>query len=85
MTPFSSFATANWTQGPAALTRYNGLPAIEMQGIGAQGVSSGTALAEMDKIFQQLPKDVGYETTGLSYQEQAAGAEAPALYARRSW
>ena len=81
MTPFSAFASARWTQGPAALTRYNGLPSIEILGVGAPGVSSGTALKEMDKLIAQLPKDVGYELTGLSFQEQAAGAEAPALYA----
>ena len=45
------------------------------------GVSSGTALAEMGKLFAQLPKDVGYELTGLSFQEEASGAQAPALYA----
>jgi multidrug efflux pump len=81
MTPFSSFATASWTRGPAALTRYNGLPAIEILGSGAPGVSSGTALEEMGKLIAKLPKDAGYELTGLSYQENAAGAEAPALYA----
>ncbi|HVV27490.1 MAG TPA: efflux RND transporter permease subunit [Rhizomicrobium sp.] len=81
MAPFSSFAGASWTQGPASLTRYNGLPAIELMGMGAPGVSSGTALAEMDKIIKKLPRDVGYELTGLSYQEEASGAQAPALYA----
>ncbi len=81
MAPFSSFARANWTLGPTSLTRYNGFPAIEMQGQGASGVSSGTALAEMDKLFKQLPQGIGYELTGLSYQEQQSGAQAPALYA----
>jgi len=81
MTPFSSFATSTWTQGPASLTRYNGFPSIQLMGAGAPGVSSGTALKEMDAIFKQLPKEVGYELTGLSYQEQASGAQAPALYA----
>jgi multidrug efflux pump len=82
MAPFSSFATSRWTIGPASLTRYNGLPAIELQGQGAPGVSTGTALQEMKKLFQQLDnKDIGYEPTGLSYQEEASGAQAPALYA----
>src|SRR6185437_6628679 len=80
MAPFSSFATAHWTVGPSTLTRYNGFPAIEIQGSPAQGVSSGTALAEMDALFKKLPKDVGYELTGLSYEEAASGAQAPALY-----
>jgi multidrug efflux pump len=81
MAPFSSFSRANWTLGPASLTRYNGLPSIEIQGQAAPGVSSGTALAEMDKLFKQLPAGIGYELTGLSYQEQQSGAQAPALYA----
>jgi hydrophobe/amphiphile efflux-1 (HAE1) family protein len=80
MAPFSSFANASWTVGPAALTRYNGLPSIEIQGGGAPGISSGTAMAEMAKLFQQLPKDAGYELTGLSYEEEASGSQAPALY-----
>ena len=81
MAPLSAFTTAHWTQGPAVLSRYNGLPSIEINGQGAPGVSSGQALKEMDAIFQKLPKDVGYELTGLSYQEEAAGSQAPALYA----
>jgi multidrug efflux pump len=81
MAPFSSFATANWTIGPTTLTRYNGFGSIDIQGVPAPGVSSGTALAEMAKLFQQMPKDVGYELTGLSFQEEASGAQAPALYA----
>jgi len=81
MVPFSSFATASWRIGPAALTRYNGLPSIQIQGQGAPGVSSGTALREIDQLFQKLPPGVGYELTGLSYEEQQAGAQAPLLYA----
>ena len=80
MAPFSSFAHANWTLGPTTLARFNGLPSIEIQGAGSPGISSGTALKEMDKIFQQLPKGIGYELTGLSYQEEQSGAQAPALY-----
>ena len=80
MTPFSSFATARWTIGPAALTRYNGLPSIEINGAGARGISSGTATKEMAKLIQQLPKGATYELTGLSFEEEASGAQAPALY-----
>jgi len=80
MTPFSSFATARWTVGPAALTRYNGLPSIEILGQGVPGISSGTATAEMDKLVKQLPAGTTSELTGLSYQEQLSGSQAPALY-----
>jgi multidrug efflux pump len=81
MAPFSSFATSNWTVGPAALTRYNGLPSIEITGAGAPGVSSGTATEEMARLIGQLPKGIGYELTGMSFEEQASGAQAPMLYA----
>ena len=81
MAPFSSFATASWALGPATLTRHNGFPSIEIQGQGAPGVSSGTALQEMDKLFKKLPQGIGYELTGLSFQEQQSGAQAPSLYA----
>jgi hydrophobe/amphiphile efflux-1 (HAE1) family protein len=81
MAPFSSFATSRWTVGPASLTRYNGLPAIELQGQGAPGVSTGTALQEMRKLAQKLPPEFGIEATGLSYQEELSGSQAPALYA----
>jgi hydrophobe/amphiphile efflux-1 (HAE1) family protein len=81
MAPLSAVATADWTQGPAVLSRYNGMPAVELNGQGAPGISSGEALKEMDAIFKKLPKGVGYELTGLSYQEEAAGSQAPALYA----
>jgi multidrug efflux pump len=81
MAPFSSFATSQWAIGPTTLTRYNGLPSIEIQGTPATGISSGTALKELAKIFAKLPSSVGYELTGLSFQEEASGAQAPALYA----
>ncbi|HWY60990.1 MAG TPA: efflux RND transporter permease subunit [Rhizomicrobium sp.] len=80
MAPFSSFAKASWTVGPSTLTRYNGFASIDIQGVPRPGVSTGTALAEMAKLFQQLPREVGYELTGLSFQEEASGAQAPALY-----
>ncbi len=81
MAPFSSFAKARWSVGPISLTRYNGLPSIEIQGSGARGVSSGSALQEMAKLFQRLPAGIGYELTGLSFQEAQSASQAPALYA----
>ncbi len=81
MAPFSAFATAEWRVGPAILTRYNGFPSLQIQGMPAPGVSTGTALKEMARLFRELPPEVGYELTGLSFQEAASGAQAPLLYA----
>jgi len=81
MVPFSAFATARWQYGSPRLERYNGIPAVEILGQAAQGISTGEAMAEMEKMAAQLPSGIGYEWTGLSYEEQHAGAQAPALYA----
>ena len=81
MVPFSAFATARWQYGSPRLERYNGIPSVEVMGQAAPGVSTGEAMAEMEKMAAQLPAGIGYEWTGLSYEERNAGAQAPALYA----
>ena len=81
MTPFSAFATSSWTVGSPRLERYNGLPAMEIQGSPAPGKSSGDAMAAMERLAAKLPPGIGYEWTGLSQQEREAGSQAPALYA----
>jgi multidrug efflux pump len=81
MTPFSAFATARWQYGSPRLERYNGIPSVEIMGQAAPGISTGEAMAEMEKMAAQLPPGVGYEWTGLSYEEKQAGKQAPALYA----
>jgi multidrug efflux pump len=81
MTPFSSFATAHWTYGPSGLQRYNGQPAVEIQGNAAPGFSTGAAIDAMQRLAAKLPKGIGYEWTGLSYQELLSGSEAAPLYA----
>ena len=81
MVPFSAFATARWQFGSPRLERYNGIPSVEILGQAAPGVSTGEAMAEVEKMVGQLTPGIGYEWTGLSYEEQKAGAQAPALYA----
>jgi len=81
MVPFSSFATTRWQYGSPRLERYNGIPSVEILGQAAPGVSTGEAMAELEKMVAQLPVGIGYEWTGLSYEEKQAGAQAPALYA----
>ena len=81
MVPFSAFATAHWRYGSPRLERYNGLPSVEILGQAATGISTGEAMKEVENMAAQLPSGIGYEWTGLSYEEQHAGAQAPALYA----
>jgi len=81
MVPLAAFASSGWNYAPAALARFNGSASMEITGEPASGVSSGTAMAEMASLVSQLPTGMGYAWSGLSYQEQLSGAQAPLLYA----
>ena len=81
MVPFSAFATAHWSSGSPRLERYNGLPSMEILGQPAPGKSSGDAMKAMEEMAAKLPAGIGFEWTGLSYQERMSGSQAPALYA----
>ena len=81
MIPFNSFATGEWTYGPPKLSRYNGVPAMEILGSAAPGYSSGDAMLAAEEIAKKLPAGVGIAWTGLSYEERLSGDQAPALYA----
>ncbi|RTF83807.1 efflux RND transporter permease subunit, partial [Serratia marcescens] len=81
MVPFSAFASSHWEYGSPRLERYNGSSALEIVGEAANGVSTGTAMAEMEKLVSQLPTGFGLEWTAMSYQERLSGSQAPALYA----
>lgn len=80
MVPYSAFTTLSWTQAPVQLTRYNGQPAMELQGGAAPGLSTGAALAAMQELHAKLPPGTSLEWTGLSYEEKLSGGQAPALY-----
>jgi HAE1 family hydrophobic/amphiphilic exporter-1/multidrug efflux pump len=80
MAPLSAFATRQWIYGPTRLERYNGAPAMEIQGSPTPGESTGTAMARMEALAKKLPPGIGYEWTGLSYEEKAAGGQATGLY-----
>jgi multidrug efflux pump len=80
MVPFTSFTTGNWTFGSPKLERYNGISAVEIQGQAAPGKSTGQAMTAMEAIATKLPAGIGYEWTGLSFQERQSGSQAPILY-----
>jgi len=80
MTPFSSFATGRWFQGSPLLERFNSFPSLNLWGEPAPGKSSGEAMAAMEEIVAKLPQGVGYDWTGISYQERMAKAQTGLLY-----
>ncbi len=81
MTPFAAFASGHWTYGAPQLRRYNAFPAINIWGEAPQGKSSGEAMQAMEEIAAKLPRGIGFDWSGISYQERMAGSQAPILYA----
>ncbi|ECN3394235.1 efflux RND transporter permease subunit [Salmonella enterica subsp. enterica serovar Typhimurium] len=81
MVPFSTFSSARWIYSSPRLERYNGMPSMELLGEAAPGRSTGEAMSLMENLASQLPNGIGYDWTGMSYQERLSGNQAPALYA----
>ncbi|RKX34372.1 MAG: hydrophobe/amphiphile efflux-1 family RND transporter, partial [Verrucomicrobia bacterium] len=80
MVPFSSLATGHWETGSPLLERYNGFPSLNIWGEPAPGKSSGDAMQAMEEITSRLPKGIGHDWTGLSYQERMASSKTGLLY-----
>ncbi len=81
MVPFSAFAGGHWAYGSPKLERFNAFPSINIWGEPAPGRSSGEAMEAMAEFTAKLPKQFGYDWTGLSYQEREAGSQTLPLYA----
>lgn len=81
MVPFSAFTSGRWIYGSPRLERYNGVASLNVIGQGAPGVSSGDAMLAAEEIAAKLPAGIGYQWTGMSFQERESGNQAPLLYA----
>ena len=86
MIPLRSLARIEYTSGPDTMTRFNNLPAVQVLGSGKPGVSSGDAIAEIERIAREvLPPDFSLDWSGASYQEKKSGGTSVlALGARRA-
>ncbi|HVO12243.1 MAG TPA: efflux RND transporter permease subunit [Vicinamibacteria bacterium] len=80
LVPLSAVATGRWVYGSPRLERYNGVPAMNIQGEPAPGYSSGDAMNAMEELIAKLPAGIAYQWTNLSYQERMAQSQAGALY-----
>ena len=81
MVPYSAFATGRWSSNSPRLERFNGFASLNIWGEPAPGRSSGEAMQAMEEIVGKLPSGIGFDYTGLSYQERMSTAQAPLLYA----
>ena len=74
MVPLRSLARVEYSSGPGTLTRFNNLPAVQILGGGRPGVSSGEAIAEIERIAAKvLPPDFSLDWSGASFQEKRSG------------
>ncbi len=80
LVPFSAIATGKWLVGPQNVQNYNGSTAYEILGVPGPGGSNGTAIAAMQEMAAKLPAGIGYEWTGLSFEEVQAGSQTTALF-----
>jgi gold/copper resistance efflux pump len=77
MLPLSAFVTVTASSGPDRVIHYNGYPSADISGGAMPGVSSGQAVALMERLAQEvLPEGVTYEWTDLTYQQKLAGSSA---------
>lgn len=81
MVPLSAFATLEWSMGPPQLNRYNGFPSFTLNGSAAPGHSSGEAMRAMEMLAADLPRGIGFDWSGQSYEERLSGSQAPVLFA----
>ncbi|WP_026784028.1 multidrug efflux RND transporter permease subunit [Pleomorphomonas koreensis] len=81
MVPLSEIVRPEWSSEPLQLARFNGYPSLSISGSAPPGVSSGSAMREIERLAGQLPEGYSIAWTGQSLQEQQAGTQAPMLVA----
>jgi hydrophobic/amphiphilic exporter-1 (mainly G- bacteria), HAE1 family len=82
MVPLGTMIEVSYQSGPSLISLYNLRPAAQIMGIQAQNFSSGQALSLLEQIAAAtLPPGMGYEWTGMSYQEKQVGNQAYYVFA----
>ncbi len=77
MVPLSNLVSTEFRSGPSIVSRFNGFKSVQITGEPVAGVSTGEAIAEVERIAQEvLPEGFGITWSGASYQEIKAGDEA---------
>jgi HAE1 family hydrophobic/amphiphilic exporter-1 len=80
--PLGSLLSTEVQVGPQSIIRYNLYPTAQLQGLAAPGAGSSESLKEMEEIADSLlPSTMGYEWTGMAYQEKRVTGEAALVFA----
>jgi HAE1 family hydrophobic/amphiphilic exporter-1 len=81
MVPMTALAEVRVIVGPQALIRYNNYSSITINGSAAPGVSSGAAIAAMERAAESLPAGYSFEWTGTALQEKQATGQTTVILA----
>jgi len=82
MIPVGSVLKVEEDFGPQVINRYNLYPTASILGSSAPGRSSGEALQAMEQVAREvLPDSMGFDWTGMAYQEKLVGGEAVFVFA----
>ena len=80
--PLATLLTPETRIGPQSIIRYNLYPTASINGGAAPGVSSGEALKVMESVAAKvLPRSMGFDWTGIAYQEKRISGEAVFVFA----
>ena len=81
MIPLSTLVATSDTAGPTTVLRYNLYPSSTITGMATPGHSSSQAIAEMEHLSRTvLPASMGYEWSGVTYQQILSGNQAPIIF-----
>jgi multidrug efflux pump len=81
MVPLPVVAASEFRSAPIALSRFNGYPSVQINGVSAPGRSSGEALLAMEAISaEKLPQGLSFEWSGQSLQEKISGGQAGFIF-----
>src|SRR4030095_7068717 len=72
MVPLGAVAEVRDSAGPVQITRYNMYPTASINGLRLPGTSTGDALASMERLSQDLPRNMATEWTEVSYLQKQA-------------
>ncbi len=80
MVPLSAVTSMKTITGPEFTMRYNEYHAAQINAAAAPGYSSGQAMAALEQTFAQtMPREMGFDYSGMSFQEQKAAQGVPAI------
>jgi hydrophobe/amphiphile efflux-1 (HAE1) family protein len=80
MVPLDTLVDVEQTSGPNFASRYNLYPSGEITGTAAPGYSSAQALGAIEEVAKRMPREYGYEWSGLTYQEKKSEGEAGVIF-----